>query len=67
MLFATHVDVAPLAQNEQGQSGKNDKTNHNFPHTIFLKKWVLTRRTRYMLTEFFKPGRTLFGKTQSLA
>lgn len=38
VFFSTHVDVATLAQNEQGQACKHDETQCNFPHTHFLNK-----------------------------
>jgi hypothetical protein len=38
MLFATHVDITTLGQNEQCQARKNDKTHSNFPHTVSPEK-----------------------------
>jgi hypothetical protein len=32
MFLATHVDIATLAQEEQGQPGKQRKTHCNLPH-----------------------------------
>ena len=41
MFFATHINITTLTQNEQGQACKQQKSNHNFPHTSFSKKKAL--------------------------
>ncbi len=46
MLFTTHINVTAFAQNEQRQTGKHRKTNHNFPHTHSLKKRPRTTMVR---------------------
>ena len=46
MFFATHVNIATLAQNEQGQTGKYRKSHSNFPHTSFFQKKGLLSRAR---------------------
>jgi hypothetical protein len=32
VLFATHVDVTPSAEDEQGQSREHEKTQENLDH-----------------------------------
>lgn len=41
MLFATQINVAAFAQDEQGHTRKRHKTYCNFPHTISFKKKAL--------------------------
>ena len=38
MLLAAHINVATLAENEQGKTGKHNESDNNFPHTISFKK-----------------------------
>jgi len=38
VFFSAQVNVATLAQHEQGQGGKHQKSYNNFPHTLVLKK-----------------------------
>ena len=38
MFFATHINVATRAKDEQGQPGKYRKTYCNFPHIFPSKK-----------------------------
>ena len=38
VLLATHVNIATLAENEQGQAGKNGESDSNFPHDEFPEK-----------------------------
>jgi hypothetical protein len=38
VFFTTEVDVAALAQQEQGQACDHDKSEYEFPHFLFSKK-----------------------------
>jgi len=68
MFFAAHVNISALAEDEQGQAGKDDEGHNNFPHGFSFKKKALTRRA-WKLSRPPGPGHqlTFNSRIQSLA
>ncbi len=38
MLFAPHIDITTSADEKKRQSGKQNKSDHNFPHIDYFQK-----------------------------